>query len=257
MSSFLKVVSVLGLAASVSGCITTDTVRFQANGASQQAMVRDGRQAIVSKKKDTIVIVNPATRELASGRRPVFVVGIANVTKQPLEFRVDQISVTQIKDGAPVHSLQVATYEKLVSEERGRQVAAAILVGLAAGANAAAASNAGYGRTYGSYTTPSGRVGTFSATTYSPVAASIAQANASAENDAMISSTVENGRRNMAVLEREIIKDNTMLPGEWYGGQLHFDPPEGEIGQPKSYIIAIKIGADIHEIEVVQEPQKT
>ena len=59
--------------------------------------------------------------------------------------------------------MKVVTYEMLVQEEKNRQVAAAILTGVAAGGNAYSASQAGYG----TYTTPSGRTGTF----YSPTAA--------------------------------------------------------------------------------------
>lgn len=85
-------------------------------------------------------------------------------------------------------------------------MAAAILTGLAAGANAYRASRAGYG----SYTTPSGRTGTF----YSPTAAAIAQNNAAVQNEVMIANTIENGQRNMAQLEQTVIKDNTLMPGE-------------------------------------------
>ena len=60
---------------------------------------------------------------------------------------------------------------------------------------------------------------------YSPTASAIAQNNAAYQNEAMISATVETGQRNMAVLEQSVIKDNTLMPGEWYGGQLHLAPP--------------------------------
>lgn len=125
-----------------------------------------------------------------------------------------------------------------------RQVAAALLTGVAAGTNAYSASRAGYG----SYTTPSGRTGTF----YSPTAAAIAQNNAAAQNEAMISATIETGQRNMAVLEQDVIKDNTLLPGEWYGGQLHLAPPTDQGGAHKSYTIVITVGPDRHVIDVAQ-----
>ena len=57
-----------------------------------------------------------------------------------------------------------------------------------------------------------------------PAAAAIAQSNANAQNAEMISATIERGQANMAMLERAVIKDNTLLPGEWYGGQLHIAP---------------------------------
>ena len=125
-------------------------------------------------------------------------------------------------------------------------VAAALLTGVAAGANAYSASRAGYG----SYTTPSGRTGTF----YSPTAAAIAQGTAAAQNEAMISATIETGQRNMVVLEQAVIKDNTLLPGEWYGGQLHLAPPTDQGGAQKSYTIVITVGPDRHVIDVAQGP---
>ena len=53
--------------------------------------------------------------------------------------------------------MKIVTYEMLVQEEKNRQVATAILTGVAAAGNAYSASQAGYGH----YTTPSGRTGSF------------------------------------------------------------------------------------------------
>lgn len=211
-------------------------------------MVRDGRPALVSRQKNSIVLVSPASRNVQTNGRPVFVVGITNITKQPIDFRVAQVEVTQVVNGQAV-AMTVITYEQLVQEERTRQVAAAILTGLAAGANAYGASRAGYG----TYTTPSGRTGTF----YSPTAAAIAQGNAAAQNDAMISATVERGQANMAQLEQAVIKDNTLLPGEWYGGQLHLSPPaDPPSGSGKNYTIALIVGNERHVIDVSQVPER-
>jgi hypothetical protein len=242
----------------LSGCMTTETARFQP-GVNQQALIRDGRSAIISKRKGSIVLVSPASRGFNSGSRPVYVVGITNLTRQPTDFLVQNISVVQKQNGQAV-ALPVVTYDQLVSEERSRQVAAAILVGLAAGANAAAAANAGHGTAYGTVRsatyTPYGtinRVSTVSASYYDPTAAAIASANASAQNAAMIDNAVETGRQNLAVLEQSAIKDNTLLPGEWYGGQLHFAAPQSDgSNEPKTYTITIRVGSDVHEIDVVQ-----
>jgi hypothetical protein len=86
---------------------------------------------------------------------------------------------------------------------------------------------------------------------------SIAQGNAAAQNDAMIEATVENGQRNMVVLEQSVIKDNTVMPGEWYGGQLHLAPPTDQNGNQKSYTITITVGADRHVIDIAQAPTGT
>jgi hypothetical protein len=82
----------------------------------------------------------------------------------------------------------------------------------------------------------------------------IAQNNAAVQNEAMFAATVETGQRNMAVLEQSVIKDNTLMPGEWYGGQLHLAPPTDQGGGQKAYSIVIKVGRDLHVIEVAQGP---
>jgi hypothetical protein len=140
--------------------------------------------------------------------------------------------------------MRVVVYDMSVQEEKNRQVARALLTGLAAGANTYSASRAGYG----SYKTPSGRTGTF----YDPTAA-MAQNNAAVQNEAMSASSIEAGQRNMAILEQAVIKDNTLMPGEWYGGQLHLAPPRDQ-GGPKTYTVAITVGTDRHVIDVSQGP---
>jgi hypothetical protein len=174
------------------------------------------------------------------------VVAINNLGKGAVDFRVAQVEATQHVAGSD-YGMQVVTYEMLVQEEKNRQVAAAVFTGLAAAGNAYSASQAGYGH----YTTPSGRSGTF----YSPTAAAIAQGNASAQNEAMIASTVEAGQRNMAMLEQSVIKDNTLMPAEWYGGQLHLAPPvASDGGGPKTYTIVITVGTDRHVVDIAQGP---
>ncbi len=67
----------------------------------------------------------------------------------------------------------------------------------------------------------------------------------------MISATIERGQANLANLERSVMKDNTLLPGEWYGGQLHLQPL-AQSSETKSYKIVLMVGGDRHEIEVTQ-----
>jgi hypothetical protein len=235
----------LGTAA-LGGCVSAgETVSFKASNPQQQAMMRDGQPALVSRQKTSLVLVRPAARQLQERGRPVFVVGINNLGKQPVDFRVDRVEAIQHVGGTD-HSMQIVTFEMLAAEEKSRQVAMAILGGVAAAGNAYSASRAGYG----SYTTPSGRTGTF----YSPTAAAIAQKNAALQNEAIFAATVESGQRNMAALEQTIIKDNTLMPGEWYGGQLHIAPPTDQAGAQKSYTLVITVGQERHVVDIAQGP---
>jgi hypothetical protein len=177
-----------------------------------------------------------------------------------MEFAVARVSVHQEHNGQ-LHTLPVVTYDQLASEERTRQVVAALGAGLAAAGNTYSASQAGYGSAradiYSRSSTPYGTyrtVGTATVNYYDPTAATLARANASAQNEAMIANVIETGRANMDHLERSVIKDHSVLPGEWYGGQLHFAAPVNTQG-PKAYTISIGVGSDQHEIEVFQEPR--
>jgi hypothetical protein len=229
----MRILGIVVLGAALTGCVTNnETVQFRTSNPQQQAIMRDGQPALVSRQKSSLVLV-----------RPVFVVGINNLSRGPVEFRVAQVEANQ-RVGASEYPMQVVTFEMLQQEEKNRQVATAILAGVAGAANAYSASRAGYG----SYTTPSGRTGTF----YSPTAAAIAQNNAAVQNEVMFAATVERGQQNMAQLEQAVIKDNTLMPGEWYGGQLHLAPPTDQGGGQKAYSIVIIVGSDRHVIEVAQ-----
>ncbi len=186
--------------------------------------MRDGQSALVSRQKNSLVLVRPASRQIASGGRPVFVVGINNISPNPVNFMVSQVDAMQMV-GAQAYPMQVITYEVLVQEERNAQVGRAILAGLAAGAKAYWSFTGGHGR----YTTSSGPTGTF----YSLTATANAQNRAAYQNDALISATIEEGQANLANLEQGVIKDNTLMPGEWYGGQLHLAPPADAPGGSK------------------------
>jgi hypothetical protein len=247
----MRIFCICAAAAALSGCATTEQVHFQPKP-DQQALVRDGQAALVSRRKNSIVLVRPAARQFQAGGRPVFVVGINNLSKGPLEFRVADVEAMQTVNGE-VAQLKVFTYDELVQEERSRQIATAVLVGLAAGANAAAASQAGYYHSTSTVVGPRG-VATVNTTGYSPTGAAIAQSNAAVQNDAMISATIERGQANLANLERSVIKDNTLFPGEWYGGQLHLQPLT-QSGDIKAYKIVLMVGADRHEIDVTQGAQ--
>jgi hypothetical protein len=245
----MRILGIVALCVALGGCVSTgDTVSFKASNPQQQTMMRDGQPALVSRQKNSLVLVRPASRQLQANGRPVFIVGINNLGKDPIDFRVSQVEAVQHVAGSD-YEMKIVTYEMLVQEEKNRQVAVAILTGVAAAGNAYGASQAGYGH----YTTPSGRTGTF----YSPTAAAVAQGNAAAQNDAMIAATVENGQRNMAALEQSVIKDDTLMPGEWYGGQLHLAPPTDQAGGQKSYTFVITVGTDRHVIDVNQGPAGT
>lgn len=245
----------VAVAAFCAACSTSEVVKFTPK-AEQEAIVRDGQSALVSRKANSIVIARPATRKFTSGDRPVFALAIYNLSRAPIDFRVANIEAVQMLNGAPAR-LQVVPYEQLVSEEETRQTIRKFGAGLAVAGNAMSAANAGYGSFQSTTYTPRGDTYTTTGSFYDPNAASAAQARASAENAALVADTIETGQRNLASLERSVIKDNTLFPGEWYGGQLHIQPPVSDTSRgPKRYSLAVLVGNDQHEIDILQSPSR-
>jgi hypothetical protein len=207
----------------LSGCVTNgDVVRFNAQSPSQEAMIRDGESVIVSRSKNSVVTVRPATRQVSG--RPIFIVTVQNISKKPLNFLVSNVHAAQAIDGNE-QDLKIYSYEELAQEERNAQVGRAILVGVVAGANSYSAGNR-YWR----------------------------QQNANAQNAEMAAGVAEAGARNLADLEAMAIKDNTVLPTETYGGRLVIQGPSTGEASMKAYTLTIPLGPDTHRIQISQGP---
>jgi hypothetical protein len=204
------------------GCVTAgnDTVQFRAQK-TQQVMMRDGESTITSRALKSIVTMRPAERKV--GNRPVFIVGIQNISRQPLEFRLANVSAMQMTGGQPVAQLRVYTYDELVQEEQNAQVGRAVLVGVLGGVNAGLAGKSYYRQDQAAYQ--------------------------NAELAAQVSAV---GAQNLAALEQLAIKDQTVLPGEVYAGKLYIQGPESQDGNGKMYSLTVQLGTDRHEIIITQ-----
>ncbi|PTM53593.1 hypothetical protein [Phreatobacter oligotrophus] len=251
----MRFAAIFAAAIGVAGCVTTDTVRFSA-GQGQTAMHRDGRPAVSSVQRNTIALLTRVGREIPQGGRVGYVLAVQNRSGAPVEFAIENVDVVQTIPGRPDHRINVISFEQAMQEERNRQIAAAILVGVAAGANAAAASRAGYYRQNTTIYTPRG-VYSGVTTGYSPGLAMAASANAAVQNQAMVNAAVEQGQANMANLEAQYIKNHTIMPGEWYGGRFGIEPPVSDTSTAsKTYRLSVRVGADVHTFDVVQEPTR-
>lgn len=253
----IKSLILVGIVLALAGCNSIQQYSFQA-GSGQMVINRDGLQGIVSRKARSVVVVSNARRGPAAGYRRV-VVGIQNLSNTPLNFDFSDVEISETRNGDPTRPMTVVTYERLVTEEKTRQVIGAILLGAAAGANAYAASQAGHGTAYGTVnTTTYGRYGAYSSTSnvavnyYDPGVNYAAQANAAAQNAQMMANASANAERNLAALENGVIKSHTLMPGEWYGGQLFFEVPTaiGETADLKTFLIRIRVGSDVHQFNV-------
>jgi hypothetical protein len=222
----------------------------------QEAIVRDGVQSLVSKKSN-LVMLRPNTKLLKSNARPAFTVAVKNLGPKPETLLETGITAQQSVEGKQL-ALRVHKYDELVQEEQNRQAVAAFAVALSGAARAYSAANAGYVNTTGSvnaYTPYGNSYGTYSATTYDPLRAQIAQQNASAQTGEDIANLQAQGEHNLAQLQNTILKDNTVMPGEWIGGTIVLDPPQYSGGNSQSYTVNIDFGGERHEFLVAQVTQ--
>jgi hypothetical protein len=146
------------------------------------------------------------------------------------QFNVSESSVTASSGGAP---LTVFTYADQVKQQKRRAMWAAIATGIAAGANAYSASQAGYSNYSGGYAshTSSGiysanTYGRFYGTSYNAGVAYLAQANAAAQNQAMFDRFQASVAGASQSLEQRSLKANTLMPGQSVLGDIKVALPK-------------------------------
>ena len=245
------------------GCASNDRISLVADQ-SQQAITRDGVPSLISSKRQ-VVMLRPASSLIESSGRPAFVVAVYNPKRTSVELRASQISahLNDVSNG-PV-ALRVYSYEELVAEVQKKQRWAAFGAALQGVGAAMSATSAGYSRTtgtYGSstYGTYSGDLngvysgsttGVYSATTYDSGRAYAAQQQASAQTAANMAAIQAQGRHALSNLQNLILKDNTVLPGQWVGGVIVLDVPSKANGSA-TYRISVPLGGEVHSFVVNQ-----
>ena len=156
--------------------------------------------------------------------------------------------------------LRMIRYAELVAEEKNRQMWAAIGAGLAAGASAYNASQAGYSTTsgtvsgsYSGYGARSGYErgtlsGSYSERTYDAGAASRAQAHSNAQNLQMFDRLRADAANNSATIEDIALRSETVEPGGNIFSALFFElpPKSGDGGQA----VQVKVAVDGSTIAV-------
>jgi hypothetical protein len=154
----------------------------------------------------------------------------------------------------------------LVAEAKRKQRWATFAVALGGAAGALSAANAGYSHTSATYYGYSnGRysgsingsysgttTGVYSSTTYDAGRAYAAQAINNDQTAEKMAAIQANGQARLAELQEQILKDNTVLPGEWVGGIVLLDAPEKSADGIARYRIDVKFGDEVHEFAVAQ-----
>lgn len=239
------------LASGLAGCSAPERVILNATD-GQQSIVRDGIPALISTKKH-IVMLRPNARQLGGNSRPAFTIVVRNQGSKPETFLETGVRAQQ-KIGNQTIAVRVFSYDELVQEETDRQRMAAVGAALAAAGRGVQAANAGYTTTTGTIHGPYG-TSSYVAQGYDPARAQAAQSLAAAETQADIDALRSTGERNLTALENTILKDNTVMPGEWYGGTIVLSPPLEATRGGKSYSISIRFGGEEHKFAVSQIPK--
>jgi len=212
------------IALAMAGCVTTgagDVTSFRAK-TYQEVVLRDGDPTITSRGRNSVVSLRPASHLVAD--RPVFIVGIQNISRRKVDFLVNETEAGEIVDGK-TKALKVFTYDELATQEQSAQAGRSLAVSLLTSINSGMAAD-------GDEQT---------------------QAAAEAQNAKLKADTAATAEKNMTDLNELTLKDHTLMPGETYAGKLYLEAPASNAEQ-KEYYINIKIGADRHEFAIVQLP---
>jgi hypothetical protein len=221
----IRLAGALGLAAAfiVTGCASSEQVLLTAS-TDQQAIMRNGVPALISNKKN-VVMLRPNSRQMPTGSRPAFTIAVFNAGKHPITLQESDIRAEQSLGGRTA-SIRIFRYDELVKEEQDRQTAQTVIAVLGGVSGAIAASNAGYAK----------------------------QSMVASRTAADFEAIKAQGEANLDNLQAVILKDHTVMPGEWYGGTVmlqSLNTPESGL----SYAVAVSFGGEEHRFSVSQRPR--
>lgn len=221
-----RAVTLCGLVAASSACAPPRDAISLTPSVGQQGIVRDGVPALISAKKHTMFL-RPAASQQGSHDRPRFVVALVNRGKVPVTLNVSDITVESAQPRTA--KMRVYTHAELareVEDDRNAQLVLSALSGIA---------------------------GVYSSRTYSPP---LAQATAIASTQRTVSDMTEIeglAQVKLTELQATIIKDHTVMPGEWHGGVIVVAQPERPEGGAAVYRIRIVFDGEEHSFTVSQQ----
>lgn len=247
MARIIELVCVTVLVGGVAGCASVEHVQLSA-APGQEAIVRNGVPALISQKQN-LVMLRPNSRQIDGGSRPAFTVAVLNMGKQPATLQETDIRAEQTL-GTRTASIRIYRYDELVQQEKDRQTLQTVAAVLGGVGGVMSAANAGYVRSTGSVYA-NGQVASYSATTYDPLRAQMAQNHAMGRAQADIAAAKAQGEANLDALQATILKDHTVMPGEWYGGTIvlqSLETPQKGL----TYTVAVVFAGEEHRFSVTQ-----
>lgn len=218
-------------------------------GEHQRSRMDAGVEAIDSSVEHSSVRIHEDENKVS--KRGQFSISVFNASNAPSNFGTENITIA-FGDGAPV---AVISYDRLLKEEKNRQMWAAIAAGMSAAGNNMSAAQAGYSSGYASYSGSTyGRYGTYNSygsasySGYNGAAAYAAQANANAQNEAMFDRLAASNAANREALKANL-RTTTIDPGTGFGGMVTFELPSKarKLKDPVPVHIIVEFAGDKHE----------
>jgi hypothetical protein len=211
----------LALCVTLAACVATSERVSFVPGPQQQVVQSNGEEFLASRKKITgIGLAHPRGFAKAGSWVP-FAIEMRNHGKTPIEFRVQDATVTQVREGGEV-VLPIKTLDEIVAAEQRRHATAEFVVGILAHANVSLAHQARSG---------------------------VGQARREGRKD--MEALDRENRENLELARQYALQDHTLMPGIHTKGFLFIEAPEA-IGGERNYTIRIKLGDELHELKVVQ-----
>lgn len=196
------------------GLVPKESVSFEPSP-RQEISSQDGSSLIVSRGRTTVVSMRPTEAQFTFDTGPSFIVGIQNASAQPIEFNLNNVSATEIINGRPTGKLKVYSDKELISEEETRRFGRELLASMLAGVSDGLGNDPSNGNA---------------------ISSNAEQVHADRVNE----------------LQEIALVDHILQPGGTYAGKLEIDKPATTSAGMRRYSIAIKLGSDLHEIQIAQ-----
>jgi TPR repeat protein len=260
MSRLIKVILMMLFSLMLTiGCAATYNKISALPTQDQTSFFKDGRNVIVSRQANSIMTMAPSQEAFLADTRPSFIITVNNLSNQPITFSTENVAFSM--DGK---DLKVFSYQELVQEIEQQRRSAATTQALIGALGVLSATMDGgrtsYSGTYQSQNT----MGTYSGTSYSPLATLQTQAafsSMTSNNIAAINAAAED---QLNSVQNTVLRKETVLPNHWYGGYVRIiNLPEPE--NPKSVAATVTFGNDVHQFtftlaqdgQAIQKTQRT
>ncbi|MDM0053358.1 hypothetical protein QTI04_30495 [Variovorax sp. J22R115] len=212
---------VTALALATSGCSTMVAYSGKANAPLQTLKYTQGVGSVVEKDEVHEIFMYP-TFKMQGTTMTTFTIGYANNAAEPVNFTTNNVKAFFRGQPVPIYSYTERIAE-IQREKTSKQIALAIVGGLAAGAAAYGASHQTYTSNYHGYVAGRGGVTAFSGANtvrvYDPFAGLVAGAAVGAATGVGVQQ-IEYNARNQEQAANSILQANTVDPLHMVSGEL-------------------------------------